>query len=324
MGALCRVLAVGLCAFSIGCQTARTPRPAEVRLRNDTVEVVFATATARIVRYGFVGGGNLLWTLADAKPYAAATGTWNNWGGDKAWIWPQDDWGPVTGKGWPPPPEAETVERLERPTPLSLRTVSPVVPAYNVRVVRDIRLADTGTELTVTSRLVPEDGVAGTDRPFAVWVVAQVGARADGIYVRAVTNDVRWFRFKGGEALANPVPVAGTRVLRLDRDPTQGGKVGLDGDAFGVRYGDTLFVQKASPFAVGGRFDPGARLQLYATPDVSPQFPPAAGPYAELELTAPLLPRDRVADGPLTVVWSLHRLPSNAGDADVAAILGRE
>jgi hypothetical protein len=64
----------------------------------------------------------------------------------------------------------------------------------------------------------------------------------------------------------------------LDRDATQGGKAGLDGDAFGIRYGETLFVQKAAPFPDGGRFAPGARLQLYATPDESPYFPSAAGP----------------------------------------------
>lgn len=308
-----------LCA--VGCVSRGPDAGDGVRLTNGTIDVVFSPSTARIVRYGLADGTNLLWTLDDPISYAEATGKWNNWGGDKTWIWPQDDWKVVLGKGWPPPAACEQVERLERPTPLTIRTGSPIVAGYGVRLLRDIRLAPEGTELSVTARLVPEGGVQSEPPPFAAWTVMQIPARADAYYARPVGQDFRWTRFDDRRGFSDPVAIAGTRVLRLPREPGVGGKVGLDGDAVGVRYGSVLLVVEVGPFAEGGRFDPGARLQLYTTPDASPQFPASAGPYTELEFTAPLVARDRVAAYPVITRWRLHRLAAGADDAEIAALL---
>lgn len=318
---LCHVgrgVALGLVgALSAGADSV--PVDKELRMTNDTVEVVVVPSRARIERYGFLGGTNLLWTLPDAESYAAKVGNWNNWGGDKAWIWPQEDWKQNCGAAWPPPRQTEVAESALLDGGRAVRLVSPVVDGYGVRIVRDILLAPTGSTLTVRTRLVPETGIAAVpQRPFAAWTVTQVSARNDGLYARGLAAGASWCRLGNGESLPEPVSIQGTRVVRVSADGTRdGGKSGFEGDAFAVRYGNVLFTQRALPFAAA-TFGPGERAQIYISPASAPQFPESAGPYVELEFTAPLAPHADVARHELTVVWTLDRLPTGADDAEIA------
>src|SRR4051794_19258518 len=140
--------------------------PGCFRLTNGTVDVVVVPQVGRVMRYGPVGGPNLLWenpALAgrDPNPSPAADVVWANFGGDKVWPWPQD-WAGRTGRQWPPPPEADQagydVIVLGDPGtagPRTLRMTSAPLRGFDVRVVREITLAPAGTELTIDSRLEP-------------------------------------------------------------------------------------------------------------------------------------------------------------------------
>ena len=70
------------------------------RLSNGTAELIFVPQIGRIMRFGRVGGPNVLWEnpalAGKARPASARAKEWVNYGGDKLWPAPQDRW------TWPP------------------------------------------------------------------------------------------------------------------------------------------------------------------------------------------------------------------------------
>src|SRR5687768_8676248 len=143
------------------------------RMTNGTVDVVVVPAVARIMRYGFVGGPNLLWENEKALGKPAKPGDWPNFGGDKAWPWPQDDWPKRTGgSGWPPPPATDQVAHIARLVGRdTVRLTSPVVAGYGIRIVRDITLNPTGTQVRIRTRFDKVRGSGGSSAlPMGVWV----------------------------------------------------------------------------------------------------------------------------------------------------------
>jgi hypothetical protein len=148
--------------------------PKTVSISNGVVDLVINPKIGRVTRYGFVGCPNLLWTNTLADINSAG---WLNYGGEKLWIWPQDDWKQVTGKAWPPPmdvPPANVYDVEVRGRSIVMR--SAVIEKYGVRIVREIHLADTGTDVEIRSRFEPVAG--GPPRLIAAWSVAQVPASA--------------------------------------------------------------------------------------------------------------------------------------------------
>ena len=69
-------------------RTTYQNRPA-YRLTNGTVEAVVVPSIGRVMRWGKIGGPNLLWNNDPSK--ITETG-WKNYGGDKTWLSPQIYW----------------------------------------------------------------------------------------------------------------------------------------------------------------------------------------------------------------------------------------
>ena len=65
---------------------------------------------------------------------------WINFGGDKAWPAPQSEWGRMVGKGWPPPRTFDAVAHTATVEGGAIVMLSPVDPAYGLRVRRRISL----------------------------------------------------------------------------------------------------------------------------------------------------------------------------------------
>src|SRR4051812_33887530 len=79
-----------------------------IRLTNGTVNLVIVPSLGgRIMRYGFVGEPNVLWNNPDIPDLSKGHPDYFNYGGDKAWPWPQDDWPLLIGRNFPPPPECD-------------------------------------------------------------------------------------------------------------------------------------------------------------------------------------------------------------------------
>src|SRR6476469_4272438 len=119
-------------------KTAYQGWPEAYRLSNVKVEVVVVPAVGRIMRYGPVGGANLLWENPKLAGHPASPGKeWANFGGDKVWPWPQDDWPQRAGRAWPPPVAADQAAFTVEPRGDSLRMTSPLIEGYGARIVRD-------------------------------------------------------------------------------------------------------------------------------------------------------------------------------------------
>jgi hypothetical protein len=287
----------------VGCAGVRSERVSyrsygdAFRIYNSEVELIVVPATGRIMHYGFRADGvNRLWENPESID-AMSEGTWHNWGGDKVWVWPQDDWPRIAGRRWPPPGDPPAAPYRVEPIAGGVRLTSPPIGEYGLRIVREIRLPSPDTtRVEIVSWFEPVQDAPPIDTAVAVWTVTQVPP-PEWIIAHCV-----------GEASAyrttNPSPFdvkrAGDNELCLTRDAGLSGKIGLDADRLAASYRDVIFEQRVRPSrAQTDAIQPGEGAQLFSEP-ASPS------PYVELEFTGPMhQPAEQPS--PLRVTWELTK-----------------
>jgi hypothetical protein len=297
-----------------------------IRLSNGTVNLVIVPSLGgRIMRYGFIGGPNVLWnnpaaaSAATRMPTAtmpASRPASTNYGGDKAWPWPQDEWPRLIGRMYPPPPEADqAVYKSRLIGSHGVRLESPPIPSHAARIVREIMLDPVGTRVTIVTRLE----LASSDRPppsMAAWNVTQILGEAK-LFARMLPGGATK---PMAPAAAPPVTTrpVGDRVISIHPPVPRAGKVGLDADVLAAALGSVLFVQRSPTAAAlnesGYRATERAQIFCQKGGGSTPQ-------YLELEFTSPR--RDLAAgDVPvLRVTWELRDAPKGWTDEKVAAVL---
>lgn len=294
-----------------------------LHVANGTMELVVSPQTGRIVGFGWADDRNLLWLNPKAARYISETDGWYNWGGETAWIWPQDDWQRVTGKSWPPPTEIAGLPytcRIRKKGRL-LRNVSRTIDGYGLKIVKDIRIHEDAPVMTVTTRLKKSGPGSGSAPWTAPWARTQVPLEVDAVYARltyagsetalyAVSSDPRF-----------PRPRRYGNVLVIDAATASPMKAGLDADLLAVRFGNTLLVQQTAPFARTALIRPGERAQVYSSLPESDAFGTPPGGYFLLEFTGPLADRDDIDETELQVTWSLIRLPPGIQEEGIARML---
>lgn len=279
-----------------------------LRWTNGTVDLVIVPATGRIMRYGFVNEPNVLWENPDPQAKANRIGGWINYGGDKAWIWPQSAWHKHLGRWWPPP-----VDNLPEPYEsnfdgqrLTLR--SPAMGAGKIRLVREIELSPTGTTLRTRTRL--ENAAPG----LMAWQVTQIPV-PDEIFVRPAADASQATPIKHAGNAAWTAFREADGLLLLDR-VTTAAKAGLDADRLAARIGQVLLIQTMRPAPADASHTAGERAQVFYEPNVNDKTPRLAGPYIELEFTAARRGQTAVD---LEVEWTLHRLTATTRPALLVA-----
>ena len=102
-------------------------------------------AIGRVMSLGFAGDGGAsdpFWRHGQLGPSLAPDENgWINYGGDKAWPAPQSEWQRMVGKGWPPPVTFDARPHTATMKPSAIELVSPVDPAYGLRVRRTVGAA---------------------------------------------------------------------------------------------------------------------------------------------------------------------------------------
>jgi hypothetical protein len=272
------------------------------RLTNDTVELVVAPDVGRIVRYGRIGGPNMLWSGVSPTGGVWLVGTWRNWGGDKIWAWPQDGWPRRTGSAWPPPGDGATQGwQVASASAGRLCLTGPIIEGHGCRAVREIALAATGTVVTLRTSFEALDGASLAG--LAVWDVAQVPA--------APEVDARLAPDATGTGVHDPAPgwdapQRDGRHLRFRRDGTRGPKSFVDADQWSVAAGGDRFVLDLVSGGPGAACVPGECAQLYGSPDEERWRPAGVGPVMELEFTSRRAGPGQAPE--LVVTWSLERV----------------
>jgi hypothetical protein len=284
------------------------------RLSNGTVEVVVAPSIARIIHYGFVGEPNTLWLNPNTLGKPVKPGEWPNHGGDKAWVWPQDEWEMRTARGWPPPSATDQVpHQAEVVNGNIVRLTSPLVAGYGVRLVREIRLEPKGTKVRILTKL--EKRRDGADFPVAAWVVAQLPV-PDVILARlhprtTLPEGFKLFSSEPWKAIRR----LGEDILVPERPADVPVKLGCDADILAWFRSPYLVVHR-SRLEDLSVFQPGDHAQIYSNPDTLP--------YIELEFTSPLKVLRKGESVALEVEWELFRVSPDQESAEAVAQLVRK
>ncbi len=279
------------------------------RLTNGTVELVVVPSIARIVHYGFVGEPNTLWVNPATEGAPVHPGEWPNHGGDKAWVWPQDEWEMRTGRGWPPPSATDQVpHQVEVLHGHLLRLTSPLIAGYGVRIVREIRLEPSGTRVHIQTRL--EKVREGANFPVAAWVVAQLPL-PNLLLVRLHPSSTLSEGYKLFSAAPwKSVRRLGADILLPERPSDVPVKLGCDADILAWFKSPYLVVHR-SPIANLADFQPGDHAQIFSNTDEMP--------YIELEFTSPLRVLRQGESVSLEVTWELYRIPPEKGTPEALA-----
>ncbi|MEL7238925.1 MAG: hypothetical protein AAGK78_08680, partial [Planctomycetota bacterium] len=237
-----------------------------IRLNNGAAEVQIDTVTGHVLRYGPavddkqqpLTDDNLLWVNVGDLGKPPTTEGWKNYGGDKVWPWPQDDWPALfDGLTWPPPSPftGATWQAIAAGDTVSMTTIPNDV--YAVRPIREVSLDEAGTGVTVRSILQPVENAADNAPAVAAWHVTQIPS--DGATVLALgrpgeNNEPIWLsdadRAGDLEPFVDQIGVIRgdgveerRRVWRINNLGDRSGKAGIDGDILAGLNGGTLYVQ---------------------------------------------------------------------------------
>lgn len=259
------------------CPVMGQPPGPCVQLSNGTVEVVVATTIGpRIVRYGFVGGDNLLgWVPKDEVK--TALGSWKPWGGHRLWTAPE-----AMPRSYSPDNEPVDVQ-------ISGGTVTltqAVEPTTGVQKILTVTLAPTGSAVTVGHRLVNKGHWAIDVAPWALTIMNTGGTVVLPQEPYASHDDallpVRPMTLWAYTDLSDPRWQIGPKFLRLRTDPDRAGsqKVGIANKQGWAAYhrNTTLFVKRYD-WQDGATYpDYGVNTEAYT-----------AGPFIELETLGALV-----------------------------------
>ncbi len=285
------------------------------RMTNGEVEIVVVPEIARIMHYSLKGGKNVLWENETLAGNPVKPGEWLNFGGDKAWIWPQNEWKSKWGN-WPPPRECGQTPHMVATSSSVVSLTSPVIEGYGVRIIRGIVMAERGTRVEVRT-VVESVGKRGAGS-WAAWSVTQV-RRPDVVLARIMPGS----RIKNNFKLLNDtvwegILDVGNGVLQLDPPKDKSAKVGMDADLLAWVKDDLLFTQMVQP-SMGPLLDgvaAGDLAQVFSSPENAEKD---ESPFVELEFTSArnkLRGRGRVS---LSVVWKLTRLGRRERDPRTVA-----
>lgn len=233
-----------------------------IRISNGTVDLVVVPSVGRVMFYGYSGHENVLWE--NAKLAGDTSGgdsrKWVNFGGDKVWMAPQSGW------QWPPDATIDAgpydVELLAN----GVRLTSQPGRTWGIKVSRDIKLAQYGTEVEFTNRVTN----LIDRRKLAVWQVTQINSPSlVTLDTRVTHRQPRGFYLYSDLKLSDYASNENPRELHIRRDPKVSHK-----------YGSTSQSGIIKCFTLGGVFqsiqenrtsvtypDQDSAQQVYTNPD---------------------------------------------------------
>src|SRR5262245_11596924 len=143
-------------------------------LSNGRVEAIIVPEIGRVMQFRFVGDPEgPFWENRELYGKAPDPNSkeWLNFGGDKAWPAPQEDWDKKTPRAWPPPVGFDGVRNEARIDDRVVTLVSPVDPNYGIRVLRRIELDLDRPVMRISTTF---ERISGQPMQVGVWVVAQL------------------------------------------------------------------------------------------------------------------------------------------------------
>lgn len=284
-------------------KTTYFDRPA-YRLTNGAVEAIVVPEIGRVMRWGKVGGPNLIW---NNSPTQLTGDGWKNYGGDKTWLSPQSNWKIFHGSaGWPPEPVFDGEPHAAQVLSGGKLRLTTGLSKTGIRVVRTMYFDDNG-EFVIEQTATKE---SGAPLQAGIWSISQaVPGQAVFIPIDPKTQYTNGlYRWNG--KTAQPSKLVKPNLIQVVPEPTGGGvKLGFDTKiaALASVKDGVAWVQKAA--RPQGEYPDGADgagfpVELYVNGDPKVY-------YQELEILGPLQFFYKGTSWTHTVRWSLHDLPSS-------------
>ena len=203
--------------------------PGSYLISNGVAEVIVVPAIGRVMQFRMAGNeAGVFWEnrLLDGQLPAAPEVEWTNFGGDKPWPAPQDEWGKVTGRPWPPPLAFDSMALEATVEGRELVLSSSVDPDYGIRTVRHVSLHPTKARLAIRTAY---HKVSGPAVKTGVWIITQLH---DPERVFALLPE-ELKRAPGFYQMQGPAPYDfehSGRLISLKRDPANNLKIGAEGN----------------------------------------------------------------------------------------------
>jgi hypothetical protein len=289
-----------------------------IEISNGEVKLVVVPAIGRIMHYGFVDGDNIIWSdpqfhgqTLPGEPNKDDEGAyiWTNFGGDKVWSNEQREFERINGHAWPPDHWFDggkhAVEMLADGV-----VISSSVSDYNgARSVREIRLAEQGTRVSIEQKIEKVKEASVEPLRYTIWNVTQIQPPEQTFYPLNPHShfDQRYHPFGFAESAA-----VGNFTIKGDigifvPDPVEAQKTGTDSDRWlaGI-VGQTVMAEFFRRDGTQRYPDEGLSAEVYTCAD-----------YTELELLSPwvYLAVGEVLAHP--IAWELKRLPAEANTAEL-------
>ena len=254
--------------------TKLTPPGHVVKLSGEGWEMVVHPSIGRITSFSRPGGPNLLWVNESPEPIGRNK-EWIDWGGDKVWPSPQDQWPAALGRKWPPGSAYEggdwamliyqggygAQEELDRRDSVR-HFFSQPVKEIGVKIERSIQHASPSwvhvdTTITRTQQ---------RDVDTHVWNVTQVRVPEFAILSKgdlAFSQDEPIVRFRDAAIDTQEIalPEKG-RSCVVVRPSSVAGKIGTMGRWVAAVYPDVIFVQ-AIDQARPGKYADRSSVQVF-------------------------------------------------------------
>ena len=278
-------------------------QPNCIRLSNDAVEVIVTTAIGpRVIRYGFIGGDNLLGEVPDAS-VKTALGEWKPWGGHRLWTAPEDmprSYSPDNG------PVEATV------TGATVRLVQPIEPQTGIVKELTVTLAETGTGVTIGHRLTNRSLWSVDVAPWALTIMNAGGTILIPQEPYASHDDallpVRSLTMWAYTDLSDPRWSLGPKYIRLRTD-TRARRLTEDRRRQQTRLGRLRQKRRSCSSSA----TPGTRARPTRTTASTPR-PTRPAAFIELETLGPMATLPPGGSVTHEEQWSLFRGVNVGGD----------
>jgi hypothetical protein len=288
--------------------------PGSFVISNGAAEVIIVPSVGRVMQFRFAGDEEgPLWEnrAMDGKAPDAKSSEWGNFGGDKTWPAPQEDWPKIAGRGWPPPSTFDAIKVAAKVERGGVTLISEVDPFYGIRASRRIHLDPDKPVMRITTQY---EKIQGEPRRVSVWIITQL---KHPLGVFAALPDVSTYP-EGYNKQSEQLPFdlkVNKGLLSLKRDPKANHKIGCDaGTLFWV--GEKLTLQIDSPRVVRAEYpDQGSSAEIYTNSD------PLA--YVELEMLGPTQVMRAGDTIERTSIYTLRRRTELEAEREARYLLGR-
>ena len=279
--------------------------PKTVTLSNDQVEVRVDLEHGLIIGFGQPGKANLLWVNPQPVSSPARNNGWINYGGEKLWWAPMDDWQGVKGRRLPPDEALDGAWEIVHQAADRLVMRSGVSPWVGIRGEREITLVPHSTEIIVRNQF---QRVRPSAQRLQLWTVNQVPPPLWCLLdSRPLKGEARYVNRR---PTLDPVPytsiVPGSGSVRFDYNEVAPNLIGTRGSWIAAIYADYILTQQVEPFANGDYVN-----------DIAVQLFTIKG-FVELE-TFSTVAKPKVGEGMSnTIRWRVLPRPPELSDDELA------